>query len=79
MKFTILVFVCVFFSVDLTKAQNQYSRDIEMLNYLVCTVEENALVDSRLISWKRLGYNSFSKINPINFNLGRNQGDESLL
>jgi hypothetical protein len=79
MKFTILVFVCFFFSVDLTKAQNQYSRDIELLNYLVCTVEENALVDSRLISWKSLGYNSFSKINPINFNFGRNQGNEKRL
>ena len=62
MKFTILVFVCFFFSVDLTKAQNQYSRDIELLNYLVCTVEENALVNSRLISWKNWGYDSYSDL-----------------
>lgn len=79
MKFFILIFVCFFFSVGLTIAQNQYSRDFELLNYLACTVEENALVNSKLISWKNSGYNSFSKISPINFNFGRNQGEQKRL
>jgi hypothetical protein len=79
MKLTILVFLCFFFFEGITKAQNQYSRDIELLNYLACAIEENALVNSRLISWKNSGYKSFSKINPINFSFGRHQAGEERL
>ena len=54
------------------------SQEYDLINYLACEVNDSALVDEKLLSWKDWGYNSLTELVIKHKNLGGRMGDFDL-
>lgn len=54
------------------------SQEYDLINYLACEVNDSALVDEKLLSWKDWGYNSLTELVIKHNNLGGRMGDFDL-
>ncbi len=52
------------------ETQSECSKKYDLINYLACEVNDSALVDEKLISWKDWGYNSYTELITKHKNLG---------
>jgi hypothetical protein len=73
-----LVSIFLFGLLNVQQTYSVESHEYDLINYLACEVNDSALVDEKLISWKDWGYNSLTELITKHKNLGGSIGNFDL-